>query len=160
MASRRRFLAFLGTATPMAAAAALGYQLLPGERQSNGLPAISWNEERCANCGMVISDHRYAAAWIRAGGAEEHFDDMGCMLAMLVDGAIADETEYFARAFDSDAWLDARTAAYVRSDALRSPMAYGIAAFADETGVRAGLVSDDVVVLDWRAIMEIVEGMA
>jgi len=160
MASRRRFLAFLGAATPVAAAAVLGYRLLPGESESSGLPAIRWNEERCANCGMVISDRLYAAAWIGAGGAETHFDDPGCMLALLVDDGIAPETSYFVRSFDSDAWLDARTASYVRSDALRSPMAYGIAAFSSEAIAREALSSPDTVVLDWPAIVAVVDGLA
>jgi copper chaperone NosL len=140
MVSRRRFLALVGTATPVIAAAGLGYRLLPGESTTPGsTPVIRWDEEPCAHCRMLISDRRYAAAWIEPGGRQMHFDDIGCMVSAMHRQAPPTASLLFARDYAEDTWLDAAVALYVRADILHSPMAYGVAAFRNRPAAVAAL---------------------
>lgn len=129
MTTRRRFLALLGGGALVAGAAAGGYMVLPGDEPVGGPPRIRYGEEPCIQCGMIISDERFAAAW-RAGRDERHFDDIGCMVAYFRKHHPEGETQYFVRDFGGDAWLDPTVAALVRAPGIKSPMSYDIAAFA------------------------------
>ncbi len=129
MLTRRRFLVLVGGAAPVAAGLALGVRLLPGESGGGELPSIRWGEATCAHCRMIISDSRFAAAWIEPGGREQHFDDIGCLVSALRSHEPPHHTRYFVRDFEADAWLDATTAHYAQSDGFHTPMASGLAAF-------------------------------
>jgi len=129
MMTRRRFLTLLGTGTVVAGAAAGGYLALPAEEAAAGDPRIRYGAEPCVQCGMIISDERFAAAW-RAGRDERHFDDIGCMIANFRKHHPAGEVAYFVRDFGGAAWLNAAAATFVSAPGLKSPMGYDIAAFA------------------------------
>ena len=129
MATRRRFLVLLGGGTVVAAAAVGGYILLPGEEVASGLPMIKYGKDPCAQCTMIISDSRVAAAWREQGGIERHFDDIGCMVAHSRGHTPGSATLYWVRDFEHDAWLVAGTAAYAVASAIKTPMGYGVAAF-------------------------------
>jgi hypothetical protein len=156
MLNRRRFLALLGTATPVVAAAGLGYRLLPGDAAGESTPDIGWHEEPCATCGMVISDPRFASAWIMPRGRQEHFDDIGCMVTAIRERGWPTGATFFVGDFASSGWLDARDAVYFQSPDFRSPMAYGIAAFASRAGGEAA-AGDEVTALEWDILLEVVE---
>jgi copper chaperone NosL len=90
-------------------------------------PSIRYGEEACAHCRMIISDDRFAAALVTDTGETLKFDDIGCLVEHEADRQRSAVT-YWVRSFKEDNWLDARTAAYVRSDEVQSPMGYGLAA--------------------------------
>jgi len=129
MLTRRQFLVLLGGAAPLAAGIGAGVLLLPGGEANAKEPKIRWDEDNCAQCGMAISDRRFAAGWIEEGGHQEKFDDIGCMVVKYRDHTPAAGTRLFARDYAADAWLDALHATYAVSEEIRSPMAYGVAAF-------------------------------
>jgi copper chaperone NosL len=129
MLTRRRFLVLLGGTVPVAAGIGAGIWLLPGDEASANEPTIRWNEENCAHCGMTISDRQYAAGWIEPGNRQQRFDDVGCMVVSFREHTPPSGTRLFARDFAGDRWLDAKTAVYAVSGDIRSPMAYGVAAF-------------------------------
>jgi hypothetical protein len=99
-----------------------------------GPPRIDYGHDRCANCGMVIGDPRFASA-VREGVDASVYDDIGCMLqhrgTLLASGP--------ARGFVHDSatmeWLPAADALYVRSPLIRTPMNHQIAAYADPAAV-------------------------
>jgi copper chaperone NosL len=128
MLTRRRFLALVGAGSGLTAAVAVGVALLPAEAGKSGPPHIRFGRENCAHCGMLIGDPNYAAGWRDGRGAETHFDDIGCMVAMAREHGSPPGARFFAHSYDGNAWLDAPTAAYVVSPQIRSPMGYGVAA--------------------------------
>ncbi len=95
-----------------------------------GPPEIVLDRSVCSHCGMLISERIYAAALRTTDGGEQVFDDLGCLLAALRKPGSAD-----ARVWVHDAtgagWIDGPSALFVASPSLRTPMAGGIAAFAD-----------------------------
>jgi copper chaperone NosL len=155
MVSRRRFLAMVGAGAAVTAVGAVGVAALPSAgTDEDGLPNIRYGAERCARCGMVIDDPRFAAAWTapRAGGM--HFDDIGCLVRDLEDRAPLEGIRYFVHDYETEAWLDATSAVYVVSPEIRSPMAYGVAAFSSKAAAERVAASLAVTVQTWAGLAE------
>ncbi len=97
-------------------------------------PQIYYGQDVCHECGMIISDDRFAAAAVvqRPNGAFESalFDDIGCLLTLEHGDAEPVMTVSYVRAFDGRSWLHCADAVYLHSRALKTPMAFGVAAFA------------------------------
>jgi copper chaperone NosL len=93
----------------------------------HGPPPLRFGQEACAQCRMIISDERFAAALTTEAGDAAKFDDVGCLVEHEAGGLQA-STAYWVRDFRADAWLDARAASFVRSNKIASPMGFGLAA--------------------------------
>jgi copper chaperone NosL len=102
---------------------------------ANRPPTVRFGEEACAECRMIISDERFAAAVVTATGEALKFDDIGCLIEHEADQAPPD-LAYWVRDFRSREWLNAREATFVHSENITSPMGFGLAA------LTAGEVSD------------------
>ncbi len=86
----------------------------------------------CAFCKMAISEKRYAAEMIDAGGNVLKFDDIGCMIRFAEQrGWIGQPPTRFVRDYDTQVWLEASRATFVRSSEIASPMANGLIAVQD-----------------------------
>lgn len=92
-------------------------------------PELHLGSDPCARCGMTIDDARFAAAYVSADGASHVFDDIGDMAATLKTGA--DVQRAWVHDYNSGAWLDARSAIYVVSPRITSPMGGGLLAVSD-----------------------------
>lgn len=91
-------------------------------------PDIVYGEDVCERCSMIINEARYAAAYVTEDGQAHRFDDIGGMLAYNAE--LADDVVVFwVHDFDSEEWLRADEAHYVKGDHM-TPMGFGIIAFA------------------------------
>jgi copper chaperone NosL len=79
---------------------------------------------------MIISETRYASAYVTSDGQERRFDDLGEMLAFVGEEA-EDVAVYWVHDYETEEWLKADEAFIVKSAGERTPMGYGIVAFAD-----------------------------
>jgi len=98
-------------------------------------PAIRYGRDVCAECGMIISDERFAAAYVTKSGEVRLFDDIGDMLVYEKK----DDQEpiaYYVHDFRSRKWIPAEAAYYVRGESVKSPMGWNIAAFENEAEAR------------------------
>lgn len=92
---------------------------------------IKYDRDRCSECGMAISDKRFAAQ-IRGGKDHSHhahkFDDVGCAMKFARKQVwFKDkETEVFVMDYDKNEWIDALRAKYKKIKT--SPMGYGYSA--------------------------------
>ncbi|MCB9841115.1 MAG: nitrous oxide reductase accessory protein NosL [Phycisphaeraceae bacterium] len=125
MNRRRRTLA--------AAAVAASLWLLTACSDSGPLaaPEILLGRDTCTVCGMAVSDGRYAAAVVvRHQGRDQTLllDDIGELPAVTIPPH--DQVALFVRDESTQRWLVAEAAHYVRSEALRTPMGFGVAALA------------------------------
>lgn len=133
MVTRRAFLATVGSTGVAAAGLAVGVKFLAIDGEAAPMePAIHYGAETCERCRMVIDDARFAAAWIEADGSEVHFDDIGCAALEASERGLPLDARIFVHDLSSEVWLDARTARYVQSATLRTPMAYGVVAVFDQ----------------------------
>jgi copper chaperone NosL len=92
---------------------------------------VALGEDACAGCRMIVSDARFAAEVRTREGAIEFYDDLGC-LAEKWRRRAPDLAGVFVRDYASGAWVRGDRCRLVRSDALRSPMGFGFAAFSSE----------------------------
>ncbi|QDU68610.1 nitrous oxide reductase accessory protein NosL [Engelhardtia mirabilis] len=115
-----------------------------GAADPDAPPTIVPDASVCAECDMIISDLRFATALVvrdeRGGGRALLFDDLG---DQLIHEREHPEYEVLARwvhDHGTEQWVEAESAWYLRSDALLTPMASGLAAFADrDAAVELGL---------------------
>ncbi|MCA9283850.1 MAG: nitrous oxide reductase accessory protein NosL [Phycisphaerales bacterium] len=119
-------------------------------------PSMRYGESICVECGMAISDERYAAAMlVRAPGDEIEalrFDDIGCMVDHELDNDALDVLRRYVHDHDTRAWLDAEQAVYLRAASLRTPMASGLAAFRDRAAADAAAAQWPGETLDFATI--------
>lgn len=118
----------------IAVAVGLGLGLGCGSEPANEPPEVRYGEAVCDQCGMILSDERFATATIVEGerGPEPRlFDDFNCQINHEKDETEAVVITRWVHDHDTRAWLPAASAHYARSSKIRTPMASGIAAFAD-----------------------------
>jgi copper chaperone NosL len=96
-------------------------------------PEIRYGEDECDRCRMLISDARYAAAYMTEDGTARRFDDIGGMLAYHAEQQEAVHL-FWVHDAGSQVWVRADEATFVLSPMLQTPMGFGIAAYnsADE----------------------------
>ena len=99
-------------------------------------PEIRYGRDVCAQCGMIVSDPRFAAAAATADGTMSIFDDIGDLLAYRKANQ-PDWAAIWVHDYDTQEWLRAEDAWYLLSPGIHSPMGWGIAAFASEDAARA-----------------------
>lgn len=108
----------------------------------DGPAEVKWDRDTCRGCGMVLSEHDFAAE-VRGGPKDElqKFDDVGCALTWLAKQpwGFDASTRIWVAKVDDGTWLDARTARYV--EGKTSPMGFNFGAV--EPG-QAGLSFDEL----------------
>jgi copper chaperone NosL len=110
------------------------------QRPADGPPVVRYGTDECADCGMILSDERFAAALRVMTNGESHdllFDDIGDMLEYERANPTAHVSRRFVHDFDTRQWIDPAAAHFIKSEEFHSPMGSGIAAFADEQRGRA-----------------------
>lgn len=93
---------------------------------------IDYGHDACMHCRMTIIDKRFAAEILTDKGKAYKFDDMGCLLKYVNENnlQVANAKIFVANyAMPANSFLDARTATYVHSELLKTPMNGNYAAF-------------------------------
>ena len=142
-------------------------------------PDIRYGEDVCAECNMIISDPRFAAAYargrnpraavrargdiqsrVRAREAMQNnaqlqqlaFDDIGDMLLYATKHPEQKIVGSYVHDYQTEEWLDAADAHFVISSAIATPMGHGIAAFATEENAQAFALETRGEMLTWDAL--------
>lgn len=98
------------------------------KQNADQLPiALEWDRDTCQECGMVISDHRYAAQVIRVDGKGFVFDDIGCAVNWLKDQPWKATARVWVSDFKTERWIEASKANWRFGDP-NTPMGYGFMA--------------------------------
>ena len=119
-------------------------------------PEIQYGVESCAQCNMIISDARFAAGYVIevAEGRYESlaFDDIGDMLEHAAQDPAQEIVTWYVHDYATEEWLDATDAHFVVGQAIRSPMAAGLAAHAHVEQAHEMAAAHDGMVLDWSEL--------
>lgn len=135
-----------------------------GEAALSGPPNLRPGRDECAECGMLISEERCAAALLvempPGGGRRRHlvFDDIGCLLdAELHRAAEFSVVERYLHDFERPEWVRAERAACVTSmpDHVHTPMGSGMVAFVDASRAGVAAVKSQGTVTDYNGLMSI-----
>lgn len=106
----------------------------------DGPPTVVPDASVCVECGMIISDLRYATALVvrdERGGEAVLFDDLGDQLIWEREHPEREVLQRWVRDHGTEVWLAGERATYVRAADLRTPMASGLAAFATRAAADA-----------------------
>ena len=92
-------------------------------------PELMMGSDVCEECGMVVSDARYAAATLIESGHTHKFDDLAEMFIFQAKHSEDVVRAWFVHDYNTETWLRGETAFYVMSSEIHSPMGYGVVAF-------------------------------
>ena len=101
---------------------------------------IKYGRDECAECKMALVDQRYGAELVTARGKVYIFDDLNCLVTFQRrDPARLGSTPRsfvvdFAR---PNSFVQVDQAVFLQHEALRPPMASGLAGFATEADLQA-----------------------
>ena len=118
---------------------------------ATGPAPIVYGEDACAACRMIVSEAPHAAQARLPGGIVESYDDIGCLVTRVAEGAAPVETWVVDR--PTGAWIDARTARFVQTEKVRTPMASGLVAYGDASAAAAFAAETGGRALDWDAVL-------
>jgi copper chaperone NosL len=109
---------------------------------ASGPPEIVYGRDICLECGMLITEPRFAAAYWYEDEARR-FDDIGNMLIYGIEHAEleVDSSSAWVHDYQTEVWLSADDAYYVLAPGLVTPMGWGLVAF--ETLPRAELLAEE-----------------
>ncbi len=114
---------------------------------------IRFGETICAECGMIISQPKYASSFAYAESEGRFkslaFDDIGDMISYMRKHPELIPVGVWVHDYESEEWIDAEAAYFVESSLIRSPMGHGIAAFADKAAAERLAAETGGKVLDW-----------
>lgn len=130
-----------------------------GTRDDTAPPKIALDESSCSECGMVISDERFASATIvrLADGRTEPriFDDINCLVLHETTGPALDIAARWVHDHNSRDWIPAEQAHFVISSEFSTPMMSHVAAFASPDAARDAADAPDAKVLTLDEIVSL-----
>lgn len=116
-------------------------------------PSINYGRDICVECGMIIQDARFAAAYRLGDGEEKAFDDVGDMIVHLREtGDSVDSEEMWVHDFETEEWVSVDLAFFVPTLSVASPMGHSILAFSDEGRASSFAADVDGEVITWDAL--------
>lgn len=107
-----------------------------GKVDPSAPPAVRLGESVCDECGMIVSDERFASATIinaDRGPQTLIFDDYNCQMDFEAAHTDLDILTRWARDYTTLEWFHTRDAWFVSSPQLHTPMASNLAAFKQHT---------------------------
>lgn len=143
---RRRFALLLLTVLVISAC---------GSAAADGPPEINYGRDICIQCGMIIGDARFAAAYRLDDGTEKHFDDLGGLIIHGRETGELSSATVWVSDFDDEVLIGSETAYYVPTRGVTSPMGHGILAFADEARAKETAADLDGEVIGWDDVVEL-----
>lgn len=117
-------------------------------------PEIMYGHDKCAACGMIVSEDRHAAAIVPARGEASLFDDTGELVHYVVQHPLQPDQAVFVHDYQSRRWLPANMAFFVKDPKLSTPMGTGIVAFAERSSAETFAQPRQVPVLRWEEVLD------
>jgi copper chaperone NosL len=99
---------------------------------------LQYGKDACHHCKMTLMDNKFGAEIVTKKGKIFKFDDTNCLIDFIKSGQIPDKdiAQCLITDFSSPGVLiEAKTAFYVKSEQIKSPMASNIAAFQNRTNL-------------------------
>lgn len=129
--------------------------LLLLSRCNNAPVPISYGEDICAYCGMIISDSRFGAELVTNKGKCFKFDSAECLVAEMRDKDESDYAHVLVTDFTNPSELiDALAAGFLVSESLPSPMGANLSAYESIDAATEMQKSRGGSIFDWMQIKD------
>jgi copper chaperone NosL len=117
---------------------------------------INFGKDQCDDCRMTIVDTHYGGEILTKKGRAYKFDDVRCVANYINTGRIKTEeikSVLFVDYNNSKSLLDSKTAVFVVSEALKSPMNSHAAAFSSESAAMQIANKNDGALTNWENLL-------
>jgi copper chaperone NosL len=117
---------------------------------------IDFGKDSCHTCKMILMDPTFGAEVLTKKGKIFIFDDVNCLIEFVhIEGVESDNWKQILVVdhANNENLLDAKTAFYVLSNNIKSPMASRVAAFATEHDMKEYRKKYDGVYLAWGELI-------
>ncbi len=121
---------------------------------ASGPPEIAYGRDVCAECHMIISEPRFAAAYRVGEGEAFTFDDIGDLIAHATRSGDIDKVTAWVHDYDTEKWIDAPDAWFVTGSDVETPMAGGLVAFARRSDAEAFIEGSGGTLVQWPELIE------
>lgn len=95
--------------------------------------AINEETDICVICNMAVKDDQYATQIVTTDGQSLLFDDIGCMNEWKTENGTETIGAEYVRDFHNKQWIKYDKAYYVYDASYKTPMAYGVVSFEEES---------------------------
>jgi copper chaperone NosL len=120
---------------------------------ASGPPDIQYGRDVCVQCGMIINEEKFAAAYTLDDGTEKSFDDVGgLVLHQRETGDVLNLENTWVHDYETVDWVDVQNAYFVATLSVSTPMGHSILAFSDEARAQAFASSVDGEVVLWDVV--------
>ena len=120
-------------------------------------PDVQYGQSECADCGMIVSDQRYAAGLILETARGERvprvFDDIGCMVKYEQHQEEGKVLAHYVKDYNTNQWLTVEQAVLVHRQQIQSPMGYGLMAVADREQASRVANGDAQAICDFATLL-------
>lgn len=96
-------------------------------------PEIAYGRDICVECGMIISEPRFAASYTTKTGDVRLFESIEDMAMYHIEHQ-EDVHLFWVHDYHTEQWVKGDEAVYVLSDTIATPMGAGVVAAADRAG--------------------------
>jgi|TARA_B100002003_G_C13806293_1_gene397677 copper chaperone NosL len=119
-------------------------------------PKLFYGEDVCDECGMIISDRRFASGYTTKQGISRKFDDIGGMSVFLKKYP---EEVYaiWVHDYGDQNWIKADEAYFVVPGNIVTPMGHGLIAYSDRQEAKQTASRFGVEVLSLEKVLKVVE---
>ena len=116
--------------------------------------AIKLNSDNCDNCGMTISNPKFASVLFTSKGRTYKFDDISCLLDYKNDNKekALNAGLYVANFLSDNQILPVEKAVFIKGENVKSPMGGNIAAFENKESANTYAVDLAAEFTDWNTI--------
>ena len=114
---------------------------------------IIYGSDACEYCQMTIVDRQYASQLVNENGKAYNFDAIECMINYSEENKDKDYQLYLTNNFENQGTLiDAKTATYLISPNISSPMGANLSAFISEKAAQQAKEKYDGELYNWNSI--------
>ena len=147
---KRALLVVLAVLFAVVVVFAAAWYLVP--RTAAGAAPILVGVDTCAKCAMAIKEPLHAAQF-RTPSKSYKFDDIGCMVLYLNEHReLADPEVYVVNRADGE-WIRGETAYFLLSTE-KTPMGYGLLAYATGDDAQAGAAKYGGRIVSWNELRQ------
>ncbi|MGC3947850.1 MAG: nitrous oxide reductase accessory protein NosL [Chryseolinea sp.] len=117
---------------------------------------LHYGKDACQHCKMTLIDNKFGAEIVSKTGKVFKFDDANCLASFVNSGQVKTEDIKLCLITDFASpgeLIDAKTAFYVKSEEIKSPMASNIAAFYDDVSLQTFNQQWKGEVLSWEGLI-------
>lgn len=117
--------------------------------------SLYYGKDTCHTCKMTLMDNKFGAEVVSKKGKIYKFDDTNCLINFLTSNELTDVDIQHLLTTDfasPGVLIDAKKAFFVKSEAIRSPMASNVAAFQNKINLESQNKSWKGVELNWSEL--------